>query len=95
MTVAYSDHNKECRLVFVGRISSCELVLYVFGGPKRKMFLFYITILKRACGLHISEIFWNKGILSILIKDKCFDQVSGFVAEFSKLKEYFINTHDG
>ena len=49
ITVTYFDHNNEYRLEIVGRISSCDLVIYVFIVPmKRKVpVLFHLPKDKR------------------------------------------------
>ena len=56
MIVAYFDHNKLWRLVIIGRIISCGLVMYIFFGNMRTIFIFSITILKVTGGTQISDI---------------------------------------
>ena len=42
ITVEYVDHNNEWQLTIIGRISSCDLDLYVFvGHMKRKIHVFF------------------------------------------------------
>ena len=41
-TVAYFDHNRECILEIIGRITVCELVLYVYFGTSTKYFFFLL-----------------------------------------------------
>ena len=36
ITAAYFDHNNECWLEIIGRISSSGLVIYVFVGPTKE-----------------------------------------------------------
>ena len=40
--VEYFDHNKENRMKIIGRITSCDLVMYtLFSNEKRKFTVFY------------------------------------------------------
>ena len=61
ITMEYFDLNNEWLLAIIGRISSCELVIYVFVGPMKRKLLSSFTILKRRDGSHISDIILRLG----------------------------------
>ena len=58
MTVAYFDHNRECRLEILGGIILCDIVLYVFVGTTKKNH-FSVFLLKGTGDTHISDIIFK------------------------------------
>ena len=68
ITVADLRDKNELILEVIGKISSCELVIYVFVGRMRRDTTIFIPILNRTGGTKISGSTWDLSVISFLIK---------------------------
>ena len=96
MIVASFDHENEWKLATIGRISSYDLVLYVFVGTMNRNINFFFHYSKEKKRFsHFRHNYEISVLYPFSSKIILLNQVSGFVWKFLNFKLDILHSNDG